>query len=87
MPLSPPTPKVSPAQRVGFFFVVYGVLAALSWWLSYEMRFSGGAVLTTADKDIEGYLFTQRPHALLWVVHTAVVDTQYLRPSVAAYFG
>ena len=68
MPLSPPTPKVSPAQRVGFFFVVYGFLAALSWWLSYEMRFSGGAVLTTADKDIEGYLFTQRPHALLWVV-------------------
>jgi FlaA1/EpsC-like NDP-sugar epimerase len=53
---------------VGFFFVVYGFLAAMSWWLSYEMRFSGGAILTTADKDIEGYLFTQRPYALLWVV-------------------
>ena len=68
MPLSTPTPKVSPFQRVGFFFLVYGFLAALSLWLSYEMRFSGGAVLTAADKEVEGYLFTQRPHALLWIV-------------------
>ena len=33
-----------------------------AWWRR------DGAVLTAADKDIEGYLFTQRPHALLWVV-------------------
>ena len=68
MPLSNPTPKVSPVQRVCFFFLVYGSLAALSLWLSYEMRFSGGVILTAADKDIEGYLFTQRPQALLWIV-------------------
>lgn len=68
MPLSTPTPKVSPLQRWCFFFLVYGALAALSLWLSYEIRFSVGVVLTTADKDVEGFLFTQRPHALLWVV-------------------
>jgi FlaA1/EpsC-like NDP-sugar epimerase len=59
---------VSPLQRWCFFFLVYGALAALSLWLSYEIRFSVGVVLTTADKDVEGFLFTQRPHALLWVV-------------------
>jgi FlaA1/EpsC-like NDP-sugar epimerase len=61
-------PKVGPFQRAAFFFLVYGTLAALSLWLSYEMRFSGGAALTAADKDIEAYLFTQRPWALLWIV-------------------
>ncbi|MCX6918075.1 MAG: nucleoside-diphosphate sugar epimerase/dehydratase [Verrucomicrobia bacterium] len=68
MPLSAPTPKVSPVQRWLFFFFVYGSLAALSLWLSYEIRFSGGVILTTVDKDVEGFLFTQRPHALLWIV-------------------
>ncbi len=67
MPLSTPPPKVSPLQRWGFFFLVYGSLAAVSLWLSYEIRFSGGAVLTAADKDVEGFLFTQRPQALLWI--------------------
>jgi FlaA1/EpsC-like NDP-sugar epimerase len=61
-------PKVGPLQRGLFFFLVYGMLAALSLWFSYELRFSGGAALTAADKDIEDYLFNQRPHALLWVV-------------------
>jgi FlaA1/EpsC-like NDP-sugar epimerase len=61
-------PKVGPLQRGFFFFLVYGTLAAMSLWFSYELRFSGGAMLTAADKDIEGYLFNQRPHALLWIV-------------------
>ena len=68
MPLSTPTSKVSLAQRWLFFFFVYGALAALSLWLSYEIRFSGGVALTPADTDVEGFLFTQRPQALLWVV-------------------
>ena len=68
MPLSNSTSKVSPAQRWCFFFLVYGSLAALSLWLSYEIRFSGGVALTPADTDVEGFLFTQRPQALLWVV-------------------
>jgi len=68
MPQSTLTPKVGPLQRGIFFLLVYGSLAAVSLWLSYEMRFSGGAALTAADKDIEGYLYVQRPMALLWVV-------------------
>ena len=68
MPQSTPTPKVNPLQRGAFFFLVYGALAAISLWFSYELRFSGGAVLTVADKDVEGYLFTQRPAALLWII-------------------
>ena len=68
MPLSTPTSKVSLVQRWLFFFFVYGSLATVSLWLSYEIRFSGGVALTPADTDVEGFLFTQRPQALLWVV-------------------
>lgn len=56
-------------QRAAFFFATYGVLAALSLWFAYELRFSGGAELTMADKaTFDSYLYHQRFWALAWFV-------------------
>lgn len=59
-------------QRAAFFFATYGVLAALSLWFAYELRFAGedgGAQHQAAD----AYLFVQRPQALLWLVPLKVL--------------
>jgi len=60
---------VSNIQRVTFFSAIYGALAGLCLWFSYEFRFgafvTGGLIdVTTADQ----FLNIQRPLALLWVV-------------------
>ena len=60
-------------RRSAFFFALYGVLAALSLWFAYELRFSGDAESAAAGTlTSEGYLHHQRPLALLWVVPTKV---------------
>ena len=56
-------------RRSAFFFTLYGVLAALSLWFAYELRFSGSnepAALGHLTSEV--YLYHQRPLALLWVV-------------------
>jgi len=56
-------------RRSAFFFTLYGVLAALSFWFAYELRFSGGnEPLAMGHPTAESYLHHQRPTALLWVV-------------------
>ena len=60
-------------RRSAFFFTLYGVLAALSLWFAYELRFSGAAEsAATGTLTSEGYIHHQRPLALLWVVPTKV---------------
>jgi FlaA1/EpsC-like NDP-sugar epimerase len=55
--------------RAAFFFAAYGMLAALSLWFAYELRFVGADEPTTAEHlAFEAYLYEQRPFALLWVV-------------------
>lgn len=59
-------------QRAAFFFATYGLLAALSLWFAYELRFAGddgGAQHQAA----EAYLYVQRPVALLWMVPLKVL--------------
>jgi FlaA1/EpsC-like NDP-sugar epimerase len=61
-------------QRAAFFFATYGALAALSLWFAYELRFSGGAEMTRADKQVfEAFLHHQRIWALAWVVPLKVL--------------
>lgn len=59
---------ISTLQRGAFFFIVYGLLAALAFWFSYEIRFMGGAVFTAEDNEAKAYLLGQRPAALLWII-------------------
>jgi len=55
--------------RTAIFFAVYGMLAALSLWFAYELRFVGADEPTTAEHlAFESYLYEQRPIALLWLV-------------------
>ena len=62
----------SPASRLprtAIFFAAYGMLAALSLWFAYELRFVGADEPTTAGHlAFEAYLYEQRPVALLWLV-------------------
>ena len=62
----------SPASRLkrtAIFFAAYGMLAALSLWFAYELRFVGADEPTTAEHlAFEAYLYEQRPLALLWLV-------------------
>ena len=62
----------SPASRLprtAIFFAAYGMLAALSLWFAYELRFVGADEPTTAEHlAFESYLNEQRPYALLWLV-------------------
>jgi FlaA1/EpsC-like NDP-sugar epimerase len=61
-------------QRAAFFFATYGALAALSLWFAYELRFSGEAEMTRADKQVfEAFLHDQRIWALAWVVPLKVL--------------
>lgn len=63
---------VNRLQRAAFFFATYGVLAALSLWFAYELRFAGedaGAQHAAA----ETYLYLQRPQALLWLIPLKVL--------------
>jgi FlaA1/EpsC-like NDP-sugar epimerase len=65
---------VNRAQRAAFFFATYGVLATLSLWFAYELRFSGGAEMTHADKSVfETFLHQQRLWALVWLVPLKVL--------------
>lgn len=55
-------------RRVAFLTVTYGLLAGLSLWLAYELRFWS---LTAGAAESEGtasYLYGQRPGALGWVI-------------------
>jgi len=61
-------------QRVALFVAIYGVLAALSLWFAYQLRFLGADEPTTAAYvAFEAYLSGQRPYALLWVIPLKVV--------------
>jgi hypothetical protein len=61
-----PAPRL---KRAAFFFAAYGMLAALSLWFAYELRFVGADEPTTAEHlAFEAYLYEQRPIALLWLV-------------------
>jgi FlaA1/EpsC-like NDP-sugar epimerase len=56
-------------QRAAFFFATYGVLAALSLWFAYELRFAGPELLPGGErKAAEAYLYAQRPLVLLWLI-------------------
>jgi FlaA1/EpsC-like NDP-sugar epimerase len=59
-------PPASRLKRAAFFFAAYGMLAGLSLWFAYELRFLGADELTT--KESVTYLHEQRPFALLWLV-------------------
>ena len=55
--------------RAAFFSAAYGLLAVLSLWFAYELRFLGAAEPTTAEHvAYEAYLHEQRPLVLLWLV-------------------
>jgi FlaA1/EpsC-like NDP-sugar epimerase len=61
-------------KRGAFFFATYGLLAALSLWCAYQLRFVGGDEPTTAEYvAFEAYLTGQRPYALLWVIPLKVL--------------
>ena len=66
-----PAPRL---KRAAFFFAAYGLLAALSLWFAYELRFVGADEPTTAEHlAFEDYLYRQRPFALLWLIPLKVV--------------
>ena len=68
------TAPVNRLQRAAFFFATYGALATLSLWFAYELRFSGGAEMTNADKQVfETFLHQQRLWALVWLVPLKVL--------------
>ena len=68
-----PTP-VSPLQRVSFYSVIYGVLAALCLWFAYDFRFGGFIVGNLIDaQTADQFLNHQRPLALLWIVPLKVI--------------
>ena len=62
----------SPASRLSraaIFLAAYGLLAVLSLWAAYELRFVGADEPTTAEQlAFQYYLVDQRPLALLWLV-------------------
>jgi FlaA1/EpsC-like NDP-sugar epimerase len=61
-------------QRAAFFFATYGVLAALSLWFAYELRFAGAEAFAAGQHPAsESYLYLQRPLALLWLVPLKVL--------------
>ena len=59
-------------QRAAFFFATYGVLAALSLWFAYELRFAGEDA-GVQHAAAETYLYLQRPQALLWLIPLKVL--------------
>jgi FlaA1/EpsC-like NDP-sugar epimerase len=60
--------------RAAFFFATYGVLAALSLWFAYALRFVGPEVLSSGEgQAAEAYLYVQRPLALLWLIPLKVL--------------
>jgi FlaA1/EpsC-like NDP-sugar epimerase len=63
---------VNRLQRAAFFFATYGVLAALSLWFAYELRFAGDDAGAQHEAS-EAYLYLQRPQALLWLVPLKVL--------------
>ena len=66
--------SVNRFQRTGFFFTVYGALAALSLWFAYELRFSGAAEMRELNRPmVEDYLHQQRFLALIWLVPLKVL--------------
>jgi len=65
--------------RLGFFSFVYGALAALSLWFSYEIRFGGSHLLIGSDLKLQdGFLDQQRWSALLWVVPLKIILLGFL---------
>ena len=70
-PMAAPVPRLA---RAAFFFATYGVLAALSLWFAYELRFSAYGETSPAEQEsFRAFLFDQRPLALLWIVPLKVV--------------
>jgi FlaA1/EpsC-like NDP-sugar epimerase len=63
---------VNRLQRAAFFFATYGVLASLSLWFAYELRFAGEDA-GGRHEAAEAYLFLQRPQALLWLIPLKVL--------------
>jgi FlaA1/EpsC-like NDP-sugar epimerase len=63
---------VNRLQRAAFFFATYGVLAALSLWFAYELRFAGEDA-GAQHEAAETYLYLQRPQALLWLIPLKVL--------------
>jgi len=59
-------------QRAAFFFATYGVLAALSLWGAYELRFAAEEGLAQ-QHSAGAYLYVQRPLALLWLIPLKVL--------------
>jgi FlaA1/EpsC-like NDP-sugar epimerase len=59
-------------QRAAFFFATYGVLAALSLWFAYELRFAGTDA-GAQHQSAEAYLYLQRPAVLLWLIPLKVL--------------
>lgn len=56
-------------RRAAFFIAVYGVLAALSLWFAYELRFKGDETLLGMSHGVvDGFMNLQRPSALFWIV-------------------
>jgi FlaA1/EpsC-like NDP-sugar epimerase len=69
--MAAPVPRLA---RAAFFFATYGVLAALSLWFAYELRFSTYGETSPAEQEsFRAFLFDQRPLALLWIVPLKVV--------------
>ena len=64
---------VSRLKQAALFFATYAILAALSLWFAYELRFPGSDEPITAEHlAFEAYLHGQRPIALLWLVSLKV---------------
>ena len=65
---------VNRLQRAAFFFAAYGVLAALSLWFAYELRFAGPEEMTIGERQAaEAYMYVQRPMVLLWLIPLKVL--------------
>jgi FlaA1/EpsC-like NDP-sugar epimerase len=74
MTISPSRQPPSFWSRLGFFSLVYGALAALSLWFTYEIRFVGSHLLIGSDPKLQdGFLEQQRLSALLWVVPLKII--------------
>jgi FlaA1/EpsC-like NDP-sugar epimerase len=74
MTTSPSRQPPSVWSRLGFFSLVYGALAALSLWFTYEIRFVGSHLLIGSDPKLQdGFLEQQRLSALLWVVPLKII--------------
>ena len=56
-------------KRTAFFFVAYGLLASISLWFAYDLRFVGGDETATPEHlAFEYFLIEQRPNAMMWLV-------------------